>query len=112
MAADVEVPDHRAFLSYSHRDRAAARRWHHRLEQFRIDPDLIGRSTPLGRVPPNLSPIFRDRLDFPASGNLGNLTLTALERSAALLLPASPNAARSHYVNEEVREFRHRALSR
>ena len=108
MPADIEVPDHRAFFSYSHRDRRAARRWHRRLEQFPIDPDLVGRATPIGPVPLSLSPIFRDRLDFPATGELGSLTRRALERSAALVLLASPHAARSHYVNEEVREFRHR----
>ncbi len=102
-----ERQTYRAFLSYSHRDKRKAQRWHTRLESFRIDPGLINRDTPLGPVPPSLSPIFRDRLDFPVGVELTKATLDALEQSAALILVATPNAAASEYVNEEVRVFRH-----
>ena len=98
---------YRAFLSYSHRDRRAAKRWHKRLEAFPIDRDLIGRATRLGPVPAKLSPIFWDRLDFPASGGLDALTRDHLDQSAALILLASPRSAASRAVNEEVRYFRH-----
>ena len=98
---------YRAFLSYSHRDKRAAKRWHRRLEAFPIDRDLIGRATRLGPVPPKLSPIFWDRLDFPASGGLDALTRDHLDQSAALILLASPRSAASRAVNEEVRYFRH-----
>ena len=98
---------YRAFLSYSHRDKGAAKRWHKRLEAFPIDRDLIGRATRLGPVPAKLSPIFWDRLDFPASGGLDALTREHLDQSAALILLASPRSAASRAVNEEVRYFRH-----
>jgi hypothetical protein len=39
----TEPLKYRAFLSYSHRDSAAAKRLHARLEAFRIDKDLGAR---------------------------------------------------------------------
>ena len=107
MPDDVRTFGYRAFLSCCHRDRLAAWWWRRRLERFSIDPDLIGRRTPIGPVPPGLRPIFHDRQDFPAGGDLGLLTRDALEQSAALILLASPAAALSENVNEEVRQFRH-----
>ena len=99
---------YRAFLSYSHADTNVAKRVHARLEAFRIDKDLIGRATQSGPVPESLRPIFRDRLEFDAGSSLEHKTLAALEDSAALIVLASPQAARSRYVNEEVRQFKSR----
>lgn len=99
---------YRAFLSYSHRDKRKAKRWHARLESFQIDRLLVGRETPVGKVPENLVPVYRDRLDHPAGGSLDEVTAKALDRSDALVLIATPNAAKSYWVNEEVRLFRHR----
>jgi hypothetical protein len=99
-------PKYRAFLSYSHADSRAATRVHARLEGFRIDRDLAGRQTPMGPVPVSLAPVFRDRQEFDAGGSLAELTRDALENSAALIMLASTHAATSHYVNEEVRQFR------
>ncbi len=110
MPDDVTTQGYRAFLSYSHSDRIAAWRWRrHTAEHFSIDPDLIGRRTPIGPVPPRLRPIFHDRQDFPAGGELGVLTREALEQSRradpAGIADRRPQRA---YVNEEVRQFRHR----
>ena len=99
---------YRAFLSYSHADTSVAKRVHARLEVFRIDKDLIGRATQSEPVPESLRPIFRDRLEFDAGSSLELKTLAALEDSAALIVLASPQAARSRYVNEEVRQFKSR----
>jgi tetratricopeptide (TPR) repeat protein len=99
---------YRAFFSYSHADTGAAKRAHGRLEGFRIDRELVGRVTPAGPVPEALRPIFRDRQDFDAGASLGAATLAALDDSDALILLASPHAARSKYVNEEVRHFKAR----
>ena len=107
MAAMPEPPKYRAFLSYSHADTRVAARLHSRLEGFRIDKDLAGRDTPMGPVPAALRPIFRDRAEFDAGGSLAAMTREALDDSAALIVLASPNAARSPYVNEETRLFRH-----
>jgi tetratricopeptide (TPR) repeat protein len=99
---------YRAFLSYSHADTSLAQRVHRRLEGFHIDKELVGRITQTGPIPKTLRPIFRDRHDFDAGSSLGEQTAAALDDSAALILLASPNAARSKYANEEVRLFKSR----
>jgi hypothetical protein len=97
---------YRAFLSYSHRDTAWAKWLHRALETYRIDKDLVGRETAHGPVPKTLRPIFRDREDFSAGHSLSEQTLSALEASEFLIVVCSPNAARSTYVNEEIRHFK------
>jgi tetratricopeptide (TPR) repeat protein len=102
----AQRPRYTSFLSYSHRDARVAERLHRRLESFRIDRDLVGQPTPMGTIPATLRPIFRDRAEFDAGGSLAAQTRTALAASASLIVLASPDAAKSHYVNEEVRLFR------
>lgn len=102
---DTAPCKYRAFLSYSHRDTAEAKRLQGRLEGFRIDKDLVGRETPMGPTPKHLRPIFRDRHDFDAGGSLAVQTVAALDSSAALILVASPAASSSKPVNEEIRLF-------
>jgi tetratricopeptide (TPR) repeat protein len=102
------APTYRAFISYSHADRRWAKWLHRRLERFRLGTDLVGRETAVGRVPNALRPIFRDRDDFTAGHSLTEQTLAALDASAALIVLASPAAAGSHYVNEEIRLFKQR----
>ena len=99
---------YRAFLSYSHTDTGWAKWLHARLEDFRIDRELVGRETPLGPVPKSLRPIFRDREDFSGGHVLTEATLAALDASAALIVLCSPVAASRPAVNEEVRLFRSR----
>ena len=111
IAREGAVPDvapfkYRAFLSYSHRDAVWAKWLHRGLEGYRIDKDLVGRVTAHGPVPKTLRPIFRDREDFPAGHSLTAQTLAVLEASQFLIVLCSPNAARSHYVNEEIRRFK------
>src|SRR4029077_6921148 len=93
-----------------------AQRVHPRLESFHIDKELVGRVTPMGPIPKALRPIFRDRNDFDAGSSLGADTgtsrcasaehVTALADAAALILLASPHAARSKFANEEVRLYK------
>jgi hypothetical protein len=97
---------YRAFLSYSHRDTAWAKWLHRALEGYRIDKDLVGRTTAHGPVPKTLRPIFRDREDFSAGHSLNEQTVAALEASQFLVAICSPYAARSPYVNEEIRHFK------
>ena len=101
-----DAPAYRAFLSYSHADAAIAERLHKRWETFRIDRDLRGLDTPRGPVPDSLRPIFIDRGDFGPGQSLNDATRAALAGSGALILLASPNAARSPNVDAEVRLFR------
>jgi tetratricopeptide (TPR) repeat protein len=104
----AETFKYRAFLSYSHADSGVAKRVHGRLEGFHIDKDVVGRDTPAGLVPATLRPIFRDRNEFDAGGSLAEQTITALDGSVALIVLASPHAARSKFVNEELRQFKSR----
>src|SRR5262249_55457139 len=96
---------YRAFLSYSHSDTSWVHWLHRRIEGFHLDKDLIGRETPMGPVPQRLRPIFRDRHDFNVGGSYTEQTPPALEASAALIVVCSPASAKSHFVNEEVRQF-------
>ena len=106
MGEDSFATGYKGFISYSHADAKIANQLHRTWENFRIDKDVIGTLTPLGPVPDTLRPIFRDRGDFNPGGSLTEATRDALERSSALILLASPHAARSLYVNAEVELFR------
>jgi tetratricopeptide (TPR) repeat protein len=99
---------YRAFISYSHADTSSAKWLHRVLEGFRIDKDLVGRETATGTIPKALRPVFRDRDDFTAGHTLSDQTLAALDASAALIVICSPSAAKSQYVNEEIRLFKTR----
>jgi len=57
-------------------------------------------------VPKGLRPIFRDRDDFSAGPSLTDQTLAALAASQFLIVLCSREAARSRYVNEEIRQFK------
>lgn len=104
--ADPAPFKYRAFLSYSHRDRAWAEWLHRAIEGYRVAKDLVGRMTPVGPVPATLRPIFRDREDFSAGSSLTAGITWALENAQFLIVICSPNAAKSEYVNEEIRHFK------
>lgn len=97
---------YKAFISYSYKDARAARFWQRLIEEFVIPPSFVGVRTSRGTVPEHLWPVFRDRQNFVPGSLIGEPTLKALDESGALVLLASPNAASSFYVNEEVRYFR------
>lgn len=96
----------RAFISYSHADKAFADWLHRALESYRLPSRLVGEQTAVGAVPAKLTPIFRDRDELPAAGDLSAELLRALAQSRFLIIVASPSAARSRWVNEEVRYFK------
>ena len=96
----------RAFISYSHADKAFADWLHRALESYRLPSRLVGEKTAVGAVPAKLTPIFRDRDELPAAGDLSVELLSALAQSSFLIVIASPSAARSRWVNEEVRHFK------
>ncbi|WP_417488574.1 toll/interleukin-1 receptor domain-containing protein [Maricaulis sp.] len=97
---------YRAFISYSHDDSRWARRIHRALEAYRLPGNLIGIKTEQGLVPKRLNPIFRDRDDLPAAGDLTASVRTALAQSGVLIVVCSPAAAASRWVNQEIQEFR------
>jgi len=106
--AEPTALKYRAFISYSHADTAWAKWLHRALESFRIDKDLVGRETATSTIPKALRPIFRDRDDFTAGHTLTGQTLAALDASHALIVICSRSAAKSAYVNEEIRLFKTR----
>jgi tetratricopeptide (TPR) repeat protein len=100
------VPRYRAFLSYSHSDRARTAWLHRALETYHLPPRLTGAPTRFGPAPKRLTPIFRDRDELAASGDLGGELKAALQASMFLIVICSPAAAASRWVNEEVLSFK------
>lgn len=101
-------PRYWAFLSYSHEDKRWAAWLQRALETYALPRRLIGRPTPGGPAPRRLRPIFRDLEELRADADLGERLETALRVSACLIVICSPAAARSVWVNEEVRQFKAR----
>ncbi len=97
---------YRAFISYSHSDREWAEWLHRKLENYRVPRNLVGRLTREGSVPRRLTPIFRDREDFPTASDLSAAVESALEHSLFLIVICSPAAAQSQWVDKEIRRFK------
>lgn len=118
-----------AFISYSHSDEQLrfpfslpGLRWllkgfswssqltgawlHAKLETFVIPSKFVGYDEQIGRVPKRLSPIFLDQEELPTSSDLGANIRNALAESRFLIVVASPNAAQSRWVDEEIRAFK------
>jgi tetratricopeptide (TPR) repeat protein len=95
-----------AFISYSHRDAAFGHWLHRRLENYPVPRRLAGKMTNQGQVPQRLTPIFRDREEFPAATDLSAEVQAALGRSKSLIVVCSPDAAASRWVSREVELFR------
>ena len=102
----TETFKYRAFISYSHADRAWGDWLHRALESYRIPKRLTGVQGREGPVPAKLFPIFRDREELASSPNLSDQIRQALEQSAFLVIICSPNSARSRWVNEEILAFK------
>ena len=97
---------YKAFISYSHRDDRWGRWLHKRLENYPLPKNIVGNVTKTGEIPKRLKPIFRDREELAAADNLGDKIEQALENSENLIMICSPQAARSHWVNQEVLYFK------
>jgi tetratricopeptide (TPR) repeat protein len=101
------VAPFRAFVSYCHADRAFAARLQRRLETYRLPKRLAGEVAPLpGQAPGRIGPIFRDRADLSAAEDLSAAVREAIAVSSALVVVASPDAAKSHWVAREIALFR------
>jgi tetratricopeptide (TPR) repeat protein len=97
----------RAFVSYCHADRAFAAWLQRRLETYRLPRRLAGQVEPLpGQAPGRIGPVFRDRPDLSAAEDLSAAVRDAIARSSALVVVASPDAARSVWVTREIELFR------
>ena len=96
-----------AFISYSHRDEAFCSWLHRALEGYKTPPSLIGQKSWRGgyAIPKKLYPVFRDREELAAGASLNDALTSALHSARYLIVICSPNSAKSHWVNEEVRYF-------
>jgi tetratricopeptide (TPR) repeat protein len=95
-----------AFLSYSHDDAEVADWLHEELEEFHVPSRLVGKLTDQGPVPKKLAPIFRDRHELAAAHDLAEEIEEAIAGSRFLIVLCSPDAAKSHWINEEVACFK------
>ena len=102
----MDVPQYKAFISYSHQDEKWARWLQSSLERYRVPKRLVGKTTALGPVPKRLRPVFRDREDLSSASDLTTELRTVLAHSDSLVVICSPAAAQSHWVNEEIRAYR------
>ena len=103
---DGSVSRYAAFISYSHADHAAVRWLHRALETYKLPKTLVGADSPFGPAPRRLPPIFRDRDELPASGDLGSELRSALAESRFQIVLCSPRSAKSKWVNEEILSFK------
>ena len=92
-----------AFISYKHDDMAWARWLQSRLETYRL-PSVIRKEAP--HLPKAIRPIFRDQTDI-AAGPLLEKLRKELEDSRFLIVICSPGAAKSEWVDKEVKNFIH-----
>src|SRR3972149_8102405 len=94
------------YIRYSHQGESWARWLQKALESYRVPQRLVGSQGLFGVIPPRLSPVFRDREDLSSAADLTSKIRAELEASETLLVICSPAAARSKWVNEEIRFFR------
>ena len=94
-----------AFISYSHKDEAFAKRLQAYLETYRVPKALVGRTSRGERIPTRLFPVFRDRDELPGASDLGAKLREKLQRSRYLIVVCSANSVGSRWVDEEIRYF-------
>jgi tetratricopeptide (TPR) repeat protein len=97
---------YRAFISYSHQDKAWADWLHKALETYRVPSRLVGTQTAAGTIPRRLVPIFRDRDELASATDLGSKVNEALKQAANLIVICSPRSATSRWVQSEVLAFK------
>ncbi len=98
---------YKAFISYSHSDKAAADRLLNKLENYRVPKRLVGISGTDGATIQNrVGQIFRDRDELPAAEDLTAEVKKALTQSEFMIVLCSPAAAASRWVNREIIEFK------
>lgn len=97
---------YKAFISYSHRDRDWSAWLQRSLESYRVPKRLVGAEGEFGPVPERLTPVFRDREDLSSASDLSAKVKESLESSESLIVICSPVAAKSGWVNEEIKYFR------
>lgn len=94
-----------AFISYSRENDAAAAYLHKSLERFRVPVKHVDKAyLPEGQR--FLRPIFRDKRDLEVNASMFSHDIhNAIARSRYLIVLCSPAAAKSFWVNEEIKSF-------
>lgn len=95
-----------AFISYSSKDRIAAKKLQKKIETYRL-PTVLRNELEAAtgkKYPKNVKPLFRDMTDLNA-GLLGKAILRELDNSRYLLVICTPESARSEWVNQEIENF-------
>lgn len=96
-----------AFISYSHADKKWGDWLHSALETYKVPKALTNARAATGaELPRKIFPIFRDREELPTSSDLGTMIAEALKQSRCLIVICSPRAAKSHWVNQEILDFK------
>lgn len=95
-----------AFISYAHDDERWAAWLQRALETYRLPRRFGNANQDKGEIPRRLVPIFRDREDFASASDLTEQIEAALDSSRTLIVICSPSAARSRWVNQEIKRFR------
>lgn len=98
----LQMKKYRAFISYSQKDKIWARRIQKSLETYRIP---LGVAVD-GLAKRKLGRFFRDDDELASAASLGEALQGAIRDSESMIVIASPNAARSKWVNEEIRTFK------
>jgi hypothetical protein len=93
--------NYKSFISYSHSDEVWAKWLHKALESYKLPKRLRGEG-----LTEKLFPIFRDRDELSSAADLSAKVQNALKASESLIVVCSPSAAKSRWVNEEIRLFR------
>ncbi len=93
----------KAFICYSHADERRAAWLQRALEHYAV-PRRLQQSHP--DVPSRLYPVFRDREELGAAGDLSQSIRDALADSEALIVLCSPAARRSNWVDKEIVQYR------
>jgi hypothetical protein len=117
----IDVPNGQAaprycgFISYNRDDSRLARRLHKALESYRIPKELLSHgfvANAQNKEGLKLGRFFLDEEELAASTGLGPALYGALQDSNNLIVIASPAAARSAWVNEEVDYYKSKVRRR
>ena len=100
---------YRAFISYCQKDKKWAKKIHRQLESYSVPEGIeipgLDEKRRIGRV-------FRDDDELAGAPSLGKALEDAIDSTETLVVICSPNAAQSHWVNEEIKRFKSRKTNR
>ena len=102
----VEPIRYRAFISYCHRNQAVAKWLHKALETYRFPSSIVGDEGEQGVIPKTVGRIFRDEDELAGAAELGPKLQQALREAQALIVICSIEAAKSYWVDQEIRYFK------